>query len=130
MKELTKAEEQVMIYLWKLEKAFVKEILEQFPEPKPAYNTVSTIIRVLEKKGFIDHEQFGKTHRYFTLFTKKEYAKLRFRDVYIKNFSSSFLRFASFFTKENDLNVSELEELKKMIETELKDKKGNSDTFS
>ena len=72
MKQLTKAEEEVMQYLWKLEKAFVKEILEQMPEPKPAYNTVSTIVRILEQKGFLGFEAFGKSHRYYPLITKED----------------------------------------------------------
>ena len=75
MNELTKAEEEIMQVLWQLDKAFVKEVVEQLPEPKPAYNTVSTIIRILEKKGFVDHEAFGKSHRYFPLIEKEDYSK-------------------------------------------------------
>ena len=65
MKELTRAEEQVMQILWKLEKAFVKDIIQEMPDPKPAYNTVSTIVRILEQKGFVNHEAYGKTYQYF-----------------------------------------------------------------
>ena len=83
-KELTKAEEQVMQILWQLEKAFVKEIIEQMPDPKPAYNTVSTIVRILEKKGFVSYEAFGKTHRYYPLMSKREYTRL-----FMKNFMVS-----------------------------------------
>ena len=85
MKELTKAEEQVMQLLWKKEKAFVKELIEQMPDPKPAYNTVSTIVRILEKKGFVAYEAFGKTHRYFPLISKKEYTR-----KYMKNFMKGY----------------------------------------
>ena len=81
MKELTKAEEQVMQILWEEKKAFVKEILSHFPEPRPAYNTVSTIVRILEKKGFVSHEEFGKSHRYYPLVQKEEYRDERFSDL-------------------------------------------------
>ena len=75
MKELTKAEEQIMQILWDLEKGFVKDIVERFPEPKPAYNTVSTIVRILEQKGFVDHTAYGKTHEYFPLVGKSDYTR-------------------------------------------------------
>ena len=81
MKELTKAEEQVMQLLWKKEKAFVKDLVEQMTDPKPAYNTVSTIVRILEKKGFVDHNAYGKTHEYFPLISRKEYTR-----SFMKNF--------------------------------------------
>jgi len=76
LKELTKAEEQIMQALWDRDGGFVKEIIDMLPEPKPAYNTVSTIIRILETKGFVDHESFGKSHRYFPKIQKEEYKKL------------------------------------------------------
>ena len=85
MKELTKAEEQVMHLLWQLEKAYVKDIIELMPEPKPAYNTVSTIIRILETKEFVGHEAFGKTYRYFPLIKKEVYTQF-----YMKNFLSGY----------------------------------------
>ena len=72
MKELTKAEEQVMQILWKIEKGFVKDIIDSMPKPKPAYNTVSTIVRILEKKGFVGHNAYGKTHEYYPLVSKKD----------------------------------------------------------
>ena len=74
IKELTKAEDQVMQILWKIEKGFIKDIIEHMPEPKPAYNTVSTIVRILETKGFVDHQAFGKTHQYFPVITKEKYS--------------------------------------------------------
>ena len=86
MKELTRAEEQIMQVLWRLGRGFVKDIVDELPEPKPAYNTVSTIVRILEKKGFVSHEAFGKTHQYFPLTSKDEYKK---------NFLKSFIRFGS-----------------------------------
>ena len=75
MKELTRAEEQIMKILWKIEKGFVKEIILEMGDPKPAYNTVSTIVRILENKGFVAHEEFGKSHRYYPLITKKDYSE-------------------------------------------------------
>jgi predicted transcriptional regulator len=75
MKELTKAEEEIMQVLWELDSAFVKDIINQLPEPKPAYNTVSTIVRILQQKGFVGHKQKGKSHKYFPLITKTAYTK-------------------------------------------------------
>ena len=126
MKELTKAEEQVMEYLWKLEKAFVKDILDQFPEPRPAYNTVSTIVRILEKKGMVGYYAYGKTHQYYPLYTKSEYKKGRFKDVLSKHFNNSYQKFASFFAKEEDVTISDLEEMKKIMEEEIKKRKEKS----
>ena len=123
MKELTKAEDQIMQMLWKLEKAFVKEIIEKLPEPKPAYNTVSTIIRILEKKEFVGHDAFGKTFRYFPLISKKEYSKFYLKSFVGSYFSSSYKQMVSFFTKEESLSLSEMEEMKKLIELQINKKK-------
>ena len=111
MKELTKAEEQIMQELWLLEKAFVKEIVDKLPEPKPAYNTVSTIIRILEKKGFVDHYAYGKTHQYFPLISKTDYTKSYFKNFISGYFSNSFQEMVSFFAKEDKMTLSELEEI-------------------
>jgi BlaI family transcriptional regulator, penicillinase repressor len=121
--ELTRAEEQVMEYLWKLEKAFVREILELFPEPKPAYTTVSTIVRILEKKGMVGYKAYGKNHQYFPIVSRNDYAGLSFRHVLWKHFNNSVNRFASFFASETDLTLSELEEMKKFIEQEISKRK-------
>ena len=99
MKELTSAEEQVMQILWSLNEAFVNDIIEKMPEPKPAYNTVSTIIRILETKGFVNHKAFGKTHQYFPLISKEEYTKGFFSGVMKKYFSNSYTNLVSFFSK-------------------------------
>ncbi len=125
MKELTHAEEQVMQYLWKLEKAFLKDIVDEYPEPKPAYTTISTVIRVLVKKGFIGFDQFGKTNRYFPKISKSSYSKATFKGVFQKFFDSSPTMFTSFFTKEEKISVDELEEMKQIIEEELKKKKND-----
>jgi len=123
MKELTKAEEQLMQYLWKIEKGFLKDIVEQFPEPRPAYTTVSTVVRVLVEKGFIKFNTYGKIHEYFPAINKKEYSRKFFNKWVGSFFNNSNKKFASFFMNESDMNISELEELKKMIEKEIETKK-------
>ncbi len=120
MKELTKAEEEIMQVLWKLEKAFVKDVIEELPEPKPAYNTVSTIVRILESKEFVGHEAFGKSHRYFPLITKDEYSKKFMRGFVSKYFSGSYQQLVSFFAKENDMSLGELEEVLKQLKADDK----------
>lgn len=122
MKELTKAEEQVMQILWTRKKSFVKEILEDMPEPKPAYNTVSTIIRILENKGFVDHEVFGKSHRYYPKVAKEDYRAFSAEQLMKGYFDASPSSMLSFFLKEKSLNSGDLDEMLKMIE-EAKNKK-------
>lgn len=111
MKELTKAEEEIMQVLWNLESAFVKEILEELPEPKPAYNTVSTIVRILQEKGFVGHEAFGKSHKYHPLVSKEAYTKTFMKGFVKKYFSGSYQQMVSFFTQEENLSLNELEQL-------------------
>jgi predicted transcriptional regulator len=111
MKELTKAEEQIMQLLWEQEKAFVKDIVEQIPEPKPAYNTVSTIIRILEKKGFVGYKAYGKTHEYFPLVSRKDYTRSFMKNFMRNYFSGSFQEMVSFFAKEDNMTLSDLDEL-------------------
>jgi predicted transcriptional regulator len=123
MQQLTRAEEQVMQVLWKLEKAYVRDILDQFPKPKPAYNTVSTIVRILEKKGFIGYKAFGKAHEYYPLVSKKVYRKKFFKGFLSNYFGNSYMALTSFFTKDEDLSLQELEEIKSMIEKEIDQKK-------
>lgn len=121
MKQLTKAEEEIMHYLWKLEKAFVKEILAEIEEPKPAYNTVSTIVRLLEKKGFVGYESFGKSHRYYPLVSKEEYSKSTVKGILDGYFEGSFKQLVSFFIKDEKLSVKELDEIQAFIEKKKKD---------
>ncbi|HKJ79409.1 MAG TPA: BlaI/MecI/CopY family transcriptional regulator [Prolixibacteraceae bacterium] len=119
MKELTKAEEQIMQLLWKKEKAFVKDIIEEMPEPKPAYNTVSTIIRILEKKGIVGHNAYGKTHEYYPLISRKEYTK-KFMKNFMRNyFSGSFQEMVSFFAKEDNMSLSDLDEMLNDVKRDL-----------
>ncbi len=127
MKELTKAEEQVMQVLWDLKKCFVNDILEQFPDPKPAYNTVSTIVRILEKKGFVSYKAYGKSHQYYPTVTKKEYAR-KFLNGFISNyFSNSYKQLVSFFSNENNLSVSELEEIRNMMDEQIEKQKNQNE---
>ncbi|MDH5366494.1 MAG: BlaI/MecI/CopY family transcriptional regulator [Cyclobacteriaceae bacterium] len=120
LKELTKAEDQVMQILWKLNKAFVKDILAEFADPKPAYNTVSTIVRILEKKGFVDYKAYGKTHEYFPVISKSEYSKFYLNNFVGSYFGGSFQKLVSFFAKQNDMDVNQIEELMKYIEKDIK----------
>jgi len=122
MKELTKAEDQIMQVLWTLEKGFVKDIVEQLPEPKPAYNTVSTIVRILEKKGFVGYKAFGKTHEYFPLVPKEKYTRFYLNNMVTGYFNGSFQNLVSFFAKENSLKVQDIDQLVKELE-KIKDKK-------
>lgn len=119
MKELTKAEEQIMHLLWKLDKAFVKEIVELMPDPKPAYNTVSTIIRILEKKGFVGHNAYGKTHEYYPLVSRKDYTRLYMKSFIRNYFSGSFQEMVSFFAREDNMSVSDLDELIEDVKRDL-----------
>ncbi|HEY0652002.1 MAG TPA: BlaI/MecI/CopY family transcriptional regulator [Chryseosolibacter sp.] len=115
MKELTRAEDQVMQILWKLNKAFVKDIVEKMPDPKPAYNTVSTIIRILETKGFVDHKAYGKTYEYFPIISREKYTRFYLNNMIKGYFNGSFNNLVSFFAKENKLSASDLEKLLKEI---------------
>lgn len=118
MKHLTQAEEEIMQVLWKLKKAFVKDIIEELPEPKPAYNTVSTIVRILEKKEFVNYEAFGKSHQYFPIISKQEYTKSFMKGFVSRYFSGSYQQMVSFFTKEDDLSVQELEDLMNQLKSQ------------
>jgi BlaI family transcriptional regulator, penicillinase repressor len=123
MRELTRAEEEVMQVLWKINKGFVKEILEHFEEPKPAYNTVSTIVRILQEKGFVSHKAYGRTHEYFPIVSKEDYSRTHLK-VFVKDyFSNSFKKMVSFFAQEKGLSVREMEEIMKIMESEMKKQK-------
>jgi len=111
MKSLTQAEEEIMQVLWRLKKAFVKDIVEEYNNPKPAYNTVSTLIRIMEKKGFVGFEAFGKSHRYYPLIEKEDYSKKYLGRFVDKYFSGSYKDLISFFTKENAMSIHDLERL-------------------
>lgn len=125
-KELTKAEEQVMQILWEIEKGFVKDIIDKIPEPKPAYNTISTIVRILEKKEIVGHKAYGKTHEYFPLVSKEEYTKGYMKNFMKNYFSNSFQKMVSFFAREENLSIHEMEALKNIMEKEINQKKNNA----
>src|SRR5688500_777709 len=120
-KSLTKAEEQVMQCLWDLEKGFLKDIVERFPEPRPAYTTVSTVIRVLVTKGFIGFKTYGKINEYFPLIGKQKYFTSRLKPM-VSNYLNSQEAFASFFNNEN-LDLSEMEEIKKIVDQKIRELK-------
>ena len=109
--ELTRAEEQVMQVLWRRGPCFVKDVLAELPAPPPAYNTVSTIVRILETKGFVDHEAFGRTHRYFVRVAQDDYRRFSLRKLLGGHFGNSFGRLVSFFAKEENLDAAQLDEL-------------------
>jgi len=121
IKELTRAEEQLMQILWQLEKGYVKDIIEELPEPKPAYNTVSTIIRILETKGFVDHQAFGKTHEYFPVISKEEYQNFATDKLMNGYFDNSVQHMFSYFVKKEKIDMKEADEIMKLIE-KLKNK--------
>jgi BlaI family penicillinase repressor len=116
IKDLTKVESQLMQVLWKLKKAFVKEIINELPEPKPAYSTVSTIIKILENKGVISYEAFGKTHRYYPLIEKEEYMRHEADKLLGNYFSNSVQDMFSFFVRERKIGLKDAEQLLKMID--------------
>ena len=115
MQELTKAEEQIMLIIWEQKKCFVKEILAELTNPKPAYNTVSTIVRILEKKEFVGYKAFGKTHQYFPLITKEEYKGLKTNNLVSNFFGGSTESMLSFFMKEKKMNINQIDELLKEL---------------
>ena len=116
LRDLTRAEEQIMQVLWDLKQAFVKEVIEQLPEPKPAYNTVSTIIRILETKGFIGHTAFGKSHQYHPIISKEEYKNFATDKLLNGYFENSVESMFSFFVKKEKIDLSEADEIMKLIE--------------
>lgn len=122
MNILTKAEEQVMQILWDKKEGFVKDLLEQFPQPKPAYNTVSTIIRILEKKGFVDHRSFGKSHQYYPLVSRENYRNERFSGLMKDYFNNSMKQVLSHFGNSESLSMKEADEIIGVME-KLKQKK-------
>jgi BlaI family penicillinase repressor len=120
MRDLTRAEEEIMQVLWKIKKGFVKDILEHFDDPKPAYNTVSTIVRILQDKGFVNHKAYGRTHEYFPVISKEEYSKSHLSNFVNDYFSNSFGKMVSFFAKEKGITIKEMEEIMKLMESEVK----------
>ena len=117
--KLTKAEETILKILWEKEKAFIKEIIEEMPIKKPAYSTVSTIMRILERKGYVSYESFGKSHRYFPLIRREDYTKGVLSNIMNNYFGGNFREIVSFMSNSNNISISELDE----ILSDLKNKK-------
>ncbi len=121
MEKLTTKEEEIMQVLWQLKKAFVKEVVAELPEPKPHYNTVSTVIRKMEEKGFVKHVVLGNTHQYLPAIKKEDYRKNFMQKTVNNYFEDSYKNVVSFFAKEEKISVDELKEIIKLIETKTKD---------
>lgn len=123
IRELTRAEEQVMQILWRLGKGFVKDIIAHFDDPKPAYNTVSTVIRILERKGFVSYKQYGNTYQYFPTVSRDAYTSSFLGTFVGKYFAHSYKDMVSFFAKKEDISLQELEEMKKLVDQEIQRKR-------
>jgi len=126
MKQLTKAEEQIMQILWELKEGVVKEVVEEFEEPRPAYTTVATVLKVLEKKGFVNSRKVGNVNLFSPEISKKEYTGFQFSSLLKNYFNGSFPKMATFFAKQNNLSIEELEEMIKIAEAGL-DKENDKD---
>ena len=120
IKQLTKAEEEIMLILWKLREATIRDVIGEMDEPDTPYTTISTVVRVLEKKGFVGHRAVGTTYLYQPLLKKKEYLKGHLSGIVANYFDGSYSRLAAFFARENDLDLQDLQELMGDIEAELK----------
>lgn len=120
-KELTRAEEQIMQAIWSVGKGFAKDIHEQLEEPRPAYNTVLTVIRVLVHKGFVDYKTYGKSNEYYPMITKEAYSAQRFQSLKENYFGNSNAKLLSFFMKENNLDLEDVNELLEIIKKERHD---------
>src|SRR5690242_57526 len=120
MKKLAKREEQIMQVYWELGKAFIKEVIPHLPDPKPHYNSVATMVKILEEKGFLDHEPIGNLYRYFPIVKKEEYQKHAMKDIVKHYFNDSYPRMLAFFAKEQNLSEEELKEILQMIKSEKK----------
>jgi len=116
MEKLTNKEEEILQVLWKLEKAFVKEIIDALPDPKPHYNTISTIIRNMENKGYVKYQAFGKTHQYYPAVSIEEYRKVFINKTINNYFENSYKNVVSFFAKEEKISINELKEIIELIE--------------
>jgi len=121
--QLTKTEEHLMQYLWKQEKAFMKDLLDAFPDPKPATTTVATLLKRMADKGFVGYKEYGKSREYFPMVEKADYFSKQMNGMIKSFFNNSAAQFASFFTKETDMSAAELEELKQIIDKEIQKKK-------
>lgn len=120
--ELSRTEEQLMDFLWKQKKAYMKDLIDAYPEPKPAATTVATLLKRMQEKGFIDYEQDGRSRKYFPLVRKKDYFSKHVKGLIRNFFDGNPAQFASFFTETTNLSKEQLEELRKMIDQQIKEK--------
>ncbi len=120
IRELTKAELQVMQLLWSMERAYVNDLLDAMDEPKPAYNTISTIVRILERKGFVSHKTYGKTHQYYPVVARDVYVNSMMKGIMNSFFSGSLSNLVSFFTKREQISLEEADKLLEIIENSKK----------
>src|SRR5665647_3267332 len=117
MKHLTNREEEIMELFWQKGPSYVKEIVDELPEPKPHYNTISTVVRGLEEKGFLGHEQFGNTYRYFALISREEFSKNSIKNLVSKYFNTSYASVVSMFVEENKISTEEIQELIRQVKS-------------
>ena len=115
MKELTNAEEQIMQVVWKLQTALIREVVEALPEPRPAYNTVATFLKLLEKKGFVSYKKYGNTYQYYPLIEQRAYSHASLKKLISSYFGGSFSSMVSSFVSQNDISLKEYEELKQCV---------------
>ena len=127
MENLTAREEEVMQILWDLDRALVRDIMEKLPNSKQPYTTVSSIVRILERKGFVSHKPYGKTHEYFPIISKAEYRKRKFKGLLTQYFDNSIESVVSFLVKEEKVSPEEIEELTRMIAKESENIKRDDD---
>lgn len=123
MKEITKAQQEILQILWEIGEGVVNDIIDRLPNPKPAYNTVSTVVRVLEKKGYVGHKAIGKTHIYYPLVKEGEFAKHQLKGFLKNHFGNSIKKMVTFFANEEKISLNELEDLRKLVEQEIKKQK-------
>jgi BlaI family penicillinase repressor len=123
MKEITKAQEEILKALWQVNNGAVSDVLDILPDPKPAYNTVATVIKVLESKGYVAHKTYGKTNVYYPAISKNEYGQFVLKETFKGLFNGSLNQMMSCFVKNRDVSVQELEELKQLLETEIEKQK-------
>jgi len=123
MKEITKAQEEILKTVWEIENGAVSDVLERLPEPKPAYNTVATVIKVLEKKGYLTHRTYGKTNVYYALISRNDYAQQVVRNTFTGLFNRSLNQMVSPLIQNKEISLTELEELRQIVESEINKQK-------
>lgn len=123
MKEITKAQEEILKAVWKIENGAVSDVLERLPEPRPAYNTVATVIKVLEKKGYLGHRTYGKTNVYYALISRNDYAQQVVRNTFTGLFNRSLNQMVSPLIQNKEISLTELEELRQIVESEINKQK-------